>query len=173
MQNSVGEGFCWALSDFVNFISLILSTLFLWFCQLHFSDSKNVFLSAVFASLSEATIVAAIGREMSSLWCCNTSCGRTELYFPFLIWANTKYGNYTKYQTKYKIQILFNNTQNKILSQCITKYRIQILKYKIQKIKTKTTEYKIKTNQPVTRSFGSINHIPPLTHWLILDHLAI
>ena len=118
-------------------LCLILSTSFLWFCQLHFSDSENVFLSAVFASLSEATIVAAIGREMSSLWCCNTSCGRTELYFLFLIWANTKYVNYTKYQTKYKIQILFNNTQNKILSQCITKYRIQILKYKIQKIKTK------------------------------------
>ena len=35
-----GEGFCWAV--------LQAASIFLGYCQMHFSDSKNVFLSAAF-----------------------------------------------------------------------------------------------------------------------------
>ena len=164
---------CWQGWDSFNYLTLswkiatfcwwrfLLS--FVWFCQLHFSDFVNCIslirkmyfwvqflracqrqllwlqLDGKWAVFDVATQVAAAQNYISS--------SSYEQIQNMLIIQNT---------TTYNIQILFNNTQNKILSQCITKYRIQILKYKIQKIKTKTTEYKIKTNQAVTRSFGRI-----------------
>ena len=85
LQHSVGEGFCKVVLQIVSciYIPWILSNAFLWF-------QKCISECSFLLGLSAATIVVAIGREMSSLWCCTRSF--TELYFLSLT------------QTKYKIQ---------------------------------------------------------------------